>query len=99
MPQVIAVKALLGVAFILHPTYLLCLQILAQQGFIQRQEGPAQGCGPHAAQRADGGQALQPRTARDVARGAVHVTLDRLEQKGFLRSTTGGSFLTDDCFG
>lgn len=31
------------------------------------------------------------RTARDVARGAVHVTLDRLEQKGFLRSTTGGA--------
>ena len=31
------------------------------------------------------------RTGREVARGAVHVTLDRLEQKGFLRSATGVS--------
>ena len=34
---------------------------------------------------------LARRTERDVARGAVHVTLDRLEQKGFLRSTTGAA--------
>lgn len=34
---------------------------------------------------------LSRRTKREVARGAVHVTLDRLEQKGFLRSTTGAS--------
>jgi PadR family transcriptional regulator PadR len=34
---------------------------------------------------------LARRTNRDVARGAVHVTLDRLEQKGFLRSATGES--------
>ncbi|MBA2706897.1 MAG: PadR family transcriptional regulator [Gemmatimonadaceae bacterium] len=32
---------------------------------------------------------LSKRTDRDVARAAVHVTLDRLEQKGFLRSTPG----------
>ena len=32
---------------------------------------------------------LSRRTGREVARGAVHVTLDRLEQKGFLRSSTG----------
>lgn len=31
---------------------------------------------------------LLTRAGRDVARGAVHVTLDRLEQKGFLRSVT-----------
>jgi len=30
------------------------------------------------------------RTGRDVARGAIHVTLDRLEQKGFLRSSMTG---------
>jgi PadR family transcriptional regulator PadR len=34
---------------------------------------------------------LARRTDRDVARGAVHVTLDRLEQKGFLRSATGSA--------
>ena len=34
---------------------------------------------------------LSRRTSRDVARGAVHVTLDRLEQKGFLRSAVGAS--------
>ena len=34
---------------------------------------------------------LAKRTDRAVARGAVHVTLDRLERKGFLRSTTGGA--------
>jgi DNA-binding PadR family transcriptional regulator len=32
---------------------------------------------------------LSRRTSRDVARGAVHVTLDRLERKGFLRSSLG----------
>ena len=32
---------------------------------------------------------LSQRTKRDVARGAVHVTLDRLEQKGFLTSKAG----------
>ena len=34
---------------------------------------------------------LARRTAREVARGAVHVTLDRLEQKGFLRSAAGAA--------
>lgn len=34
---------------------------------------------------------LLRRTGRDVARAAVHVTLDRMEQKGFLRSATGKS--------
>ena len=34
---------------------------------------------------------LARRTGRDVARGAVHVTLDRLEQKGFLRSSLGAA--------
>jgi DNA-binding PadR family transcriptional regulator len=33
---------------------------------------------------------LSKRTKREVARGAVHVTLDRLEQKGFLSSKAGG---------
>jgi PadR family transcriptional regulator, regulatory protein PadR len=31
---------------------------------------------------------LQERAARDVARGALYVTLDRLEEKGLLASTT-----------
>jgi PadR family transcriptional regulator PadR len=30
---------------------------------------------------------IEQRTGRPVARGAIYVTLDRLEEKGFLRST------------
>jgi DNA-binding PadR family transcriptional regulator len=39
------------------------------------------------------------RTGRDVARGAVHVTLDRLEQKGLLRSTSRPAGAADDARG
>ena len=34
-------------------------------------------------------QELEARTGRTVARGAVYVTLDRLERKGYLESTLG----------
>ena len=34
---------------------------------------------------------LARRTKRELGRGAVHVTLDRLEQKGYLRSASGES--------
>lgn len=34
-------------------------------------------------------QVLMDRTGRDVARGAVHTSLDRLEQKGLVTSTMG----------
>jgi DNA-binding PadR family transcriptional regulator len=36
------------------------------------------------------GQILE-RTGRDVSRGAVYVTLERLEQKGYLESRLGGA--------
>ena len=32
---------------------------------------------------------IQQRTGRDVSRGAVYVTLDRMERKGYLRSRLG----------
>ncbi len=32
---------------------------------------------------------IERRTSRPISRGAVYVTLDRLEQKRYLRSTTG----------
>ncbi len=32
---------------------------------------------------------IQQRTSRDVSRGAVYVTLDRMERKGYLRSQLG----------
>jgi PadR family transcriptional regulator, regulatory protein PadR len=32
---------------------------------------------------------METRTARTFSRGAVHVTLDRLERKGYLRSVMG----------
>jgi PadR family transcriptional regulator PadR len=34
-------------------------------------------------------QAIEARTGRPVSRGAVYVTLDRLEDKGLLRSSLG----------
>lgn len=34
---------------------------------------------------------IEARTGRDVSRGAVYITLDRLEEKGFLTSEMGGA--------
>ena len=34
---------------------------------------------------------IRRRTSRAISRGAVYVTLDRLERKGYLRSALGGA--------
>lgn len=36
-------------------------------------------------------EAIERRTGRNVSRGALYITLDRLEEKGYLRSRLGGA--------
>lgn len=36
-------------------------------------------------------EAIEQRTGRNVSRGALYITLERLEEKGYLRSRLGGA--------
>ena len=45
--------------------------------------------GPEAAYAVSVRDEIRRRTSRSISRGAVYVTLDRLERKGFLRSELG----------